>query len=90
MIADEAAVLQELDQVLRKVFGATVPKASRSLTALDVDGWDSLRHAQFMLAVERHFEIRLPGERLFELADIGELVDLILPRLGSKASQPPP
>lgn len=45
-------------------------------TAEDVDGWDSLAHARLIMALEDHLNIRFPGEKLFDLDCVGDLVSL--------------
>lgn len=47
-----------------------------STTAEDVDGWDSLAHARLIMALEDQLNIRFPGEKLFDLDCIGDLVAL--------------
>lgn len=46
-------------------------------TAEDVDGWDSLAHARLVMKIEEVFAVRFPGERLFELDCVGDLVSLV-------------
>jgi acyl carrier protein len=46
-------------------------------TAEDVDGWDSLAHARLILALEERFGVEFPAARLFDLKNIGELIELI-------------
>ncbi len=41
-----------LTQVFRTVFDDDMIEISRSLTADDVDGWDSLSHVNLLLAIE--------------------------------------
>jgi acyl carrier protein len=50
---------------------------TRDTTSADVDGWDSLSHALFIIAVENEFAMELPIDKVYALANIGELVDLI-------------
>ena len=64
--------------VMRRPF----PKADLSAigpapVGSDVQGWDSLSHALFIMGVEQEFGLRLPLAKVFELADVGALVDLI-------------
>jgi len=50
-------------------------------TAADVDGWDSLRNIQLILAVESAFSIRLSAAQAASLAQLGDLVTLIASKL---------
>ena len=46
-------------------------------TADDVDGWDSLAHARLIMKIEEVFNVRFPGDRLFDLDCVGDLVTLV-------------
>ena len=50
-------------------------------TAADVDGWDSLKNIQLILAVESAFSIRLSAAQAAALAQLGDLVSLIASKL---------
>jgi acyl carrier protein len=75
MTKDE--ILAQLGDIIRETFRQDGVEITRETTALDVDGWDSLSHTMLLLDVETHFEVRLPSDRVYDLADVGELVDLI-------------
>ena len=75
MTKDE--ILAQLGDIIRETFRQDGAVITRETTALDVDGWDSLSHTMLLLDVETHFEVRLPSDRVYDLADVGELVDLI-------------
>jgi acyl carrier protein len=49
----------------------------RDTTSADVAGWDSLSHSLLLMAIEDHFGIELPLDRVYEAANVGELVDLV-------------
>jgi acyl carrier protein len=77
-VSDSEQVLDRIAKVMRGTF--TVPPAftvSRATSAVDVEGWDSLSHSLFILAVEDEFGIDLPLDKTYEMQNIGELVDLI-------------
>lgn len=46
-------------------------------TSADVDGWDSLSHSLLIMNVEEEFGFDLPFERVYQLANVGELVALL-------------
>ena len=74
---DQAAILAEVAEAIRQTFRRPNAVISRETTALDIDGWDSLSHTGLMLDLEERFGMQFPPERMFDLADVGELVDLI-------------
>jgi acyl carrier protein len=75
-------ILAELQGIMRVTFGNPWLPIRMDTVAEDVDGWDSLAHARLIVAVEKHFGISFPAERLFELTSVGELVELIAIRQG--------
>jgi acyl carrier protein len=75
MTKDE--ILAQVGDIIRETFRQKDVEITRETTALDVDGWDSLSHTMLLLDVETHFGVRLPTEKVYDLADVGELVDLI-------------
>lgn len=71
-------ILDRVAKAMRTVF--TIPpgaQVTRATSAVDVEGWDSLSHSLFILAVEDEFGIDLPLDKTFEMQNIGELADLI-------------
>ncbi len=49
----------------------------RSMTANDVDGWDSITHVLIVVAVEKKFRIKLSSGDIQGLKNVGEFADLI-------------
>ena len=70
-------VLGQVTALIRSTFHQPAAKIDRDTTAPDVDGWDSLSHTVLLLAIEKHFGVRLPIEQVFDLDTVGDLVDLI-------------
>lgn len=56
--------------------GGRIPITNET-TADDVDGWDSLSHAVFLMKVEQVFGLRFNPAEVLELENIGDLVRLI-------------
>ena len=70
-------ILAEVGDIIRTTFRCPGVEVTRETSAIDIDGWDSLSHTNLIMEVERKFAIQLPVERMFDLADVGELVDLV-------------
>jgi acyl carrier protein len=78
----EQSVLERLAKVMGKTFHLRDPLAIvRETTAGDVPGWDSLSHALLIMNTEEEFGVQLPLDAVYELNDVGELVDLIRAKL---------
>lgn len=54
---------------------------TRSTTASDVEGWDSLAHVRIVVATEQEFGVRLSTGEIMSLRTVGELVDLVQGKL---------
>jgi acyl carrier protein len=71
----------ELLPQVAAIIGETLmvdPKSiDRSTTAEDVNGWDSVTYTMLVMEIERHLNIQLPMDQIFDLANVGELVDLV-------------
>ena len=69
---------ERLTEVFREVFDDETLELSDATTARDVDGWDSLQHITLILAVEREFSIRVTAAEAGLLANVGELLALVV------------
>lgn len=74
---DTETILVTLRDIIRETFMDPDTEISRETTAFDVRGWTSLGHALLISAIESHYGVRLPKERIFSLKNVGELCDLI-------------
>jgi len=77
-------VLPRVAAVARTVFRDPHVHITRSTTADDVSGWDSLAHVAFIAAVELEFGLRFSIAEVAGLDTIGDLVDLIESRIGKR------
>lgn len=73
-------VLEKLQTIFDNIFTLPVT-VSASLTADDVDEWDSMIHISLILAIEEEFGVRFRTGEAEGLAHVGELADLILKHL---------
>lgn len=76
-------LMSELTQVFQDVFEDDDLVISRSTTAADVAGWDSLQHVTLILQVERRFGFRLSSAEVADLKSVGDLLDIVQRRLGA-------
>jgi acyl carrier protein len=68
---------ERLQKVMRSVFFNDQLDIEPHMTALDVDGWDSLSHSMLLLDVEQEFSVELDIARVSACRDIGELIHYI-------------
>lgn len=74
---DEVQIYTQLSEVFQDVFDEDSISLTPSLSAKDVDGWDSLTHIRLLLTIERAFKIKFSTSEIGKLENVGDLVTLI-------------
>jgi acyl carrier protein len=69
--------VQRLTKTFHNVFGDDALVLNPSMTAADVQGWDSLTHVRLLLTIEREFRIRITASEAGKLQTVGDLMKLI-------------
>lgn len=69
------AITPRLQEVFREVFRQPDLTITRTMTAADVQGWDSLRHIELIVAVETAFSVRFKTVEVSRLQTVGDLID---------------
>ena len=69
-----------LTDVMRDVFDIDDLEYNDSLKADDVEGWDSLSHLRFLIAVEKEFGFRFTSGEIDGFKNVGEMLDVIVQR----------
>jgi acyl carrier protein len=75
------AILAKLSEVFRDVLDDDGIELTRSTSAKDVAGWDSLSHVRLVVAVEQELGIRFDAAEISGLANVGEFADVIAKKL---------
>jgi acyl carrier protein len=78
-VSREEAVAR-LIETMRDVFDVDDLEFRDSMTADDVEGWDSLTHVRFLIAVEKEFGLRFTSGEIDGFKNVGEVVDVIVQR----------
>ncbi len=81
---DRHDILHGVQAVVREVLDAPTLTLTEQTEAVEVGGWDSLRHVRIILAVEARFGIRFDMDEIQDLADVGALVDLVAKHLAAQ------
>ena len=79
---ERTEVMRRLTEVFQETFDDPGLEISDSMTAADVDEWDSLQHIVLVLAVEREFRIRLNPAEVGKLENVGRMIDLLQVKAG--------
>jgi len=78
---DESDIYARLTEIFEDVFDEDSIEVTPSLTAKDVDGWDSLTHIRLLLTVEKAFKVKFSTSEIGKLETVGDLVTLIKARV---------
>ena len=77
-MAEREAIHERLNAVFQDIFDDPSLQIRESMTAADLDDWDSLQHIVLVLAVEREFAVRLNPAEIGKLENVGKMIDLLL------------
>jgi acyl carrier protein len=70
-------IQEMLNDIFQNIFEDDTLEVHDSLTAADVDGWDSVTHVRLLLAIERSFGIKFTAGEIGRLRSVGDLMKLI-------------
>ena len=74
-------ILEKLTRIFQEVFLNPNIELSDSLTANDVDNWDSLTHMILISEIETHFSIKFKLKDLNKMKNVGDLKEIITLKL---------
>lgn len=78
---EKEEIVQKLTPVFRKVFADNSLVITDSLSALDVENWDSLSHMILISEVEQEFAIKFKLKDLNKMANVGDMIANIASKL---------
>jgi acyl carrier protein len=81
--APQAELLARIAKVFRQTFGAQ-QEFSERLGRTDVARWTSLRHVEFIIALEREFGLRFDGADATDMVSIAAVNACIARRLEAR------
>ncbi|MBO4883293.1 MAG: acyl carrier protein [Lachnospiraceae bacterium] len=71
-------VYERLNKVFREILDDDSIELHDETVADDVDGWDSFEHINLIVGVEEEFGFKIPMGKVVTMANVGEMVDIIL------------
>jgi acyl carrier protein len=74
---DEAAIYTALTEIFNDVFMRDDMHLTPSLSAKDVEGWDSFKQIEIMVSVEERFGIKLNTREIDALKNVGDLAGTV-------------
>lgn len=76
-MATEAEIYPALSEIFADVFMRDDLKLTPALTAKDVQGWDSFKQIEIIMATEERYGIKFNTRELDSLQSVGDLVKVI-------------
>jgi acyl carrier protein len=70
-----------LQTVFRNVFDDPTLEINDSMTADDLDDWDSVMHITLLVNIEQEFGIRFSTEDVMVVANVGQFIQLLEKKL---------
>ncbi len=77
-----ADIAARMIDIFRDVLDQANLVLSRETTAADVEDWDSLAQISLLVAIEKDFGVHFTLAETKQLANVGEMLDLVAAKLG--------
>ncbi len=73
-------VMKKLNEIFCNVFDDETIVLKDNTNAEDIEDWDSLEQINLIVAIENEFEMMFDMAEVANLANVGEMADLIMSR----------
>ena len=73
--------MEIVQRIFREVFDDDTLVIEDSTNSSDIEDWDSLEHITLVVSMEKEFGLKFDLKEVNELANVGEMVDLIASKL---------
>lgn len=84
-MVQESEVYARLTEIFNDVFLRHDIVLIPALTAKGIEGWDSFKQIEIIIAVEEHYKIKFHTRELDNLKSVGDLASQICKKLNAKA-----
>lgn len=74
-------VMSKVQDIFRDVFDDDSLIIVDSTNSEDIEDWDSLEHISLVVSMEKEFDMKFDIKEVGKLANVGEMVDLIVSKL---------
>jgi len=78
---EKEAIVSKLTVIFRNVFTSSDLILNDTLSANDVDNWDSLTHMILINEIEVQFDIKFKLKELNKMKNVGDLIEIIQTKL---------
>ena len=82
MTRDE--IYEKITAIFREEFDDDSLVIVDKTNSSDIEDWDSLAHVDLVMAMEEEFQLKFNIKEVGKLANVGEMVDLIMRKLDER------
>lgn len=75
-------VMNKVTDIFRDVFDDDSLVITDATNSNDIEDWDSLEHIALIVSMEKEFGLKFDIKEVNKLANVGEMIDLIVSKLG--------
>ncbi len=77
-----AEVFDKVQDIFRDVFDDETLTISDQTNSDEIEDWDSLEHISLIVSMEKEFSMKFDIKEVNKLENVGEMIDLILSKMG--------
>lgn len=81
---DRNKILEEIQKVFNYVFKDNSKIITESITANDIDGWDSFTNIELIAQVEKHFNIKISLQDVLNMESVSDLILIIIREISNE------
>lgn len=74
-------ILEGFKEVFQEVFEDDELEVTKSMTANDVEGWDSLNHMILVNCIEDKFDVMFDDEEIVDFQNVGDMMSAVEAKL---------
>lgn len=75
-------VFAKLNKIFRNNFDDESIELTDYTSSADIEDWDSLEQINLVVAIQEDFQVKFNIEEVNDIKNVGEMVDLILGKIG--------
>ncbi|MCL5130490.1 acyl carrier protein [Algibacter sp. L4_22] len=75
---DKNKIHEKTEAIFKNVFEDDTLEITSTMTANDVDSWDSLSHMVLIVEIEKAFNIKFKLRELNKMKNVGDMIDLLV------------
>lgn len=80
---EQKEILQQLNELFKKVLSNSMVELKMETTAKDVDNWDSLNHMILISEIEKYYNIRFALKEIIKLKNVQDMCAIIQSKIST-------